>query len=140
MSRRYRLPERRHGPRRRRGVVAAGTWIGGDHGWAIAALSGYAVLAAGAFAWAGRSGDVAAILRAGEMSANVASIAATRPSPGWPYRSRLPRAPSENGPNRDPRGVRAVLRRWRGGLRSQPCLSCANADNFAPWPHSCTPA
>jgi hypothetical protein len=46
------------------GVVAAATWVGGDHGWAIAALAIYAVLAAIAFV-AGRSGDVAAILRVG---------------------------------------------------------------------------
>src|SRR5215467_13576170 len=46
-------------------AVAAATWIGGDHGWAIAALAIYAVLAVAAFVWAGRSGDVAAILRAG---------------------------------------------------------------------------
>jgi hypothetical protein len=45
--------------------VAAATWVGGDHGWAIAAVVIYAILAAIAFAWAGRSGDVAAILRVG---------------------------------------------------------------------------
>jgi hypothetical protein len=37
----------------------------GDHGWAIAALIIYAVVAGVAFLWAGRSGDMAAILRAG---------------------------------------------------------------------------
>src|SRR5438552_1437844 len=47
------------------GAVAAATWIGGDHGWAVAALAIYAVLAVLAFVWAGRSGDVAALLRAG---------------------------------------------------------------------------
>jgi hypothetical protein len=46
-------------------AVAAATWVGGDHGWAIAALIIYAVLATIAFVWAGRSGDVAAILRVG---------------------------------------------------------------------------
>ena len=46
-------------------AVAAATWVGGDHGWAIAAMVIYASLAAIAFVWAGRSGDVAAILRSG---------------------------------------------------------------------------
>ena len=47
------------------GAVAAATWISGDHGWAVAALVIYAVFAAVAFVWSGRSGDFAAILRAG---------------------------------------------------------------------------
>lgn len=45
--------------------VAAATWASADHGWALAAIAIYLLLAAGAFIWAGRSGDVAAILRAG---------------------------------------------------------------------------
>jgi hypothetical protein len=47
------------------GAVAAATWVSGDHGWAIAALVIYVMFASGAFVWAGRSGDVAAILRVG---------------------------------------------------------------------------
>ena len=46
-------------------AVAAATWFGGDHGWAIAAIAAYAVLAAAVYVWAGRSGDVAALLRGG---------------------------------------------------------------------------
>jgi hypothetical protein len=45
------------------GAVAAATWVSGDHGWAIAALAIYAVLAAVLYVWAGRSGDFAALLR-----------------------------------------------------------------------------
>lgn len=45
--------------------VAAATWVGGDHGWAVAALIIYVVLAVGAWVWAGQPGDVAALLRAG---------------------------------------------------------------------------
>ena len=44
-------------------AVGAATWASGDHGWAIAAIAIYAVLGVLAFAWAGGSGDVAAILR-----------------------------------------------------------------------------
>jgi len=47
------------------GAVAAAAWVGGDPGWAIAALAIYAVLAGVAFVWAGGSGDVAAIIRVG---------------------------------------------------------------------------
>src|SRR5262245_13900005 len=46
-------------------AVAVATWIAGDHGWAIAALAVYIVFAILASAWAGRSGDIAAILRVG---------------------------------------------------------------------------
>lgn len=46
-------------------AIGLATWISGDHGWAIAAVVIYLVLAAGAYLWAGRSGDVAAILRTG---------------------------------------------------------------------------
>ncbi len=45
--------------------VAAVTWIGGDHRWAVAAIAAYLMLAIGSYPWAGRSGDVAALLRAG---------------------------------------------------------------------------
>ena len=45
--------------------VAAATWIGGDHRWAVAVIAAYLMLAIGAYLWAGRSGDVAALLRAG---------------------------------------------------------------------------
>ena len=45
--------------------VATATWLGGSHGWALAAIVAYALLAAGAYVWAGRSGDVAALLRVG---------------------------------------------------------------------------
>jgi hypothetical protein len=45
--------------------VAAATWVSGDHGWAILALGLYLVFATVVFVWAGGSGDVAAILRAG---------------------------------------------------------------------------
>jgi hypothetical protein len=47
------------------GAVAVASWIGGSHGWAIGAMAVYAVLALMAYAWAGRHGDVAAILRVG---------------------------------------------------------------------------
>ena len=47
------------------GGVAAATWLNGDHGWAIASIVIYAVLASAAYIWAGRSSDVAAIMRAG---------------------------------------------------------------------------
>ena len=45
--------------------VAIATWVGGSHGWAIAAIVAYAVLAAAAYLWAGRSSDVAALIRGG---------------------------------------------------------------------------
>jgi hypothetical protein len=45
--------------------VAAATWVGGDHGWAIGATIAYLVLAGAVYQWAGRSGDIAALLRAG---------------------------------------------------------------------------
>ena len=45
--------------------VAIATWVGGSHGWAIGAIIAYAVLAAGAYVWAGRSSDVAALMRGG---------------------------------------------------------------------------
>lgn len=45
--------------------VAAATRVSGDHGWAIAAIAIYAVLASLAYIWAGGSGDVAAIMRVG---------------------------------------------------------------------------
>jgi hypothetical protein len=44
--------------------VAAATWVSGNHGWAIGAIAMYAVLAVGAFIWAGRATDIGAILRA----------------------------------------------------------------------------
>jgi hypothetical protein len=46
-------------------AIAAATWIGSDHGWAIAALAIYVVLAVIAYVWTGRSGDIAAVLRVG---------------------------------------------------------------------------
>jgi hypothetical protein len=63
-------PTRRHGFRAASAIilllggvgVAIATWVGGSHGWAIVA---YAVLAAGAYVWAGRSSDVAALIRGG---------------------------------------------------------------------------
>ena len=47
------------------GGVAAATWVSGDHGWAIGIAAAFLVLAAGTFVWSGRSGDIAAVLRAG---------------------------------------------------------------------------
>jgi hypothetical protein len=47
------------------GAVAAAIWAGGDHGWAVAALVIYAVIAGLVYVWTGRSGDWAAILRGG---------------------------------------------------------------------------
>jgi hypothetical protein len=47
------------------GGVAAATWISGAHGWAIGIAAAYLVLAAITFVWSGRSGDIAAVLRAG---------------------------------------------------------------------------
>jgi hypothetical protein len=66
-------PTRRHGFRAASAIilllggvgVAIATWVGGSHGWAIAAIVAYAVLAAGAYVWAGRSSDVAALIRGG---------------------------------------------------------------------------
>jgi hypothetical protein len=45
--------------------VGAASWTGGQHGWAIASIVLYVVLAAVAYLWAGRSGDFAALLRGG---------------------------------------------------------------------------
>ena len=67
------IPARRHGYRAATAIillvggvgVAIATWLGGNHAWAIAAIVAYAVLAVGAYVWAGRSGDVAALLRDG---------------------------------------------------------------------------
>src|SRR5262249_22061192 len=83
-NRRSDLPARRQGARMpsrpvakgRRGApaavllvggaaVAAASWIGSDHGWAIAAMAIYVVFAVIAYVWAGRSGDIAAVLRVG---------------------------------------------------------------------------
>ena len=47
------------------GGVAAATWISGDHGWAIGIAVAFVVLAAVTYVWSGRSGDIAATLRAG---------------------------------------------------------------------------
>ena len=47
------------------GGVAAATWISGAHGWAIGIAAAYLVLAAITYLWSGRSGDIAAVLRAG---------------------------------------------------------------------------
>ena len=47
------------------GGVAAATWISGDHGWAIGIAAAYLVLAGVTYVWSGRSGDIAATLRAG---------------------------------------------------------------------------
>ena len=54
-------PTRRHGFRAASAIilllggvgVAIATWVGGSHGWAIAAIVAYAVIAAGAYVWAG---------------------------------------------------------------------------------------
>lgn len=46
-------------------ALAAATWVSGDHALAVALVAAYAVFGAVAFWWAGRDGDVAAILRAG---------------------------------------------------------------------------
>ena len=45
-------------------AVAAAIWASGDLGWAVGAFAAYLTPAAGAYVWAGRSGDVAALLRA----------------------------------------------------------------------------
>jgi hypothetical protein len=47
------------------GGLAAATWISGDHGWAIGIAIAFLLLAAVTFVWSGRSGDIAAVLRAG---------------------------------------------------------------------------
>lgn len=47
------------------GALAAAMWVAGDHGLAIGLLAFYAVAAGLAYLWAGGSGDVAAVLRAG---------------------------------------------------------------------------
>jgi hypothetical protein len=67
------IPARRHGFRAATAIillvggvgVAIATWLGGNHAWAIAAIVAYAVLAVGAYGWAGHSGDIAALLRGG---------------------------------------------------------------------------
>ena len=46
-------------------ALTAATWSHGDHGLAIAIGAFYAVAATVGYLWAGGSGDVAAILRAG---------------------------------------------------------------------------
>lgn len=47
------------------GALAVASWIGGDHGFAIALVAFYLAAAAIAFVWSGGSGDVAAIMRVG---------------------------------------------------------------------------
>src|SRR6478609_5665915 len=47
------------------GALAAATWIAGDHGFAIALVAVYVILAGVAYLWSGGRGDVAAIMRAG---------------------------------------------------------------------------
>ena len=47
------------------GGVAAATWVSGDRGWAIGIAATFLVLAAVTYVWSGRSGDIAAVLRAG---------------------------------------------------------------------------
>lgn len=44
-------------------AVAGATWAAGNLAWAIAVMAAYVVLAAGAYLWAGRAGDIAALLR-----------------------------------------------------------------------------
>jgi hypothetical protein len=45
-------------------ALATATWIGGSTAWAIGTAVAFIALAAGAFVWAGGSGDTAAILGA----------------------------------------------------------------------------
>lgn len=47
------------------GALAIATWVGGERWLALVVAALYVVLAVAAFVWAGRDGDVAAILRAG---------------------------------------------------------------------------
>ena len=47
------------------GGLAAASWVGGDHGLAVGLAVFYVIVAGGAFWWAGRDGDVAAIMRVG---------------------------------------------------------------------------
>jgi hypothetical protein len=47
------------------GAVAAATWVSGDHSWAIGIAAAFLVLAAVTYIWSGRTGDIAAVLRAG---------------------------------------------------------------------------
>jgi hypothetical protein len=47
------------------GALAVATWIGGEHGLALALVAFYAVCAAIAYVWSGRQTDTGAILRAG---------------------------------------------------------------------------
>ena len=46
-------------------ALTAATWSHGNHGLAVATAAFYAVAATASFVWAGGSGDVAAIMRAG---------------------------------------------------------------------------
>jgi hypothetical protein len=47
------------------GGLAAATWVGGEHGFAIALVGFYVVAAGIAYLWSGGAGDVAAIMRVG---------------------------------------------------------------------------
>jgi hypothetical protein len=47
------------------GAIAAGTWVSGDHGFAVGLVGFYVIVAAVAYVWSGGRGDVAAIMRAG---------------------------------------------------------------------------
>jgi hypothetical protein len=47
------------------GALTVGTWLGGQHGLAVALVVFYAVASVVAYLWAGGKGDVAAIMRAG---------------------------------------------------------------------------
>jgi uncharacterized iron-regulated membrane protein len=47
------------------GALAAGTWLGGEHGLAVGLVVFYLVAGLIAYLWAGRDGDVAAIMRVG---------------------------------------------------------------------------
>ncbi|HEV7525243.1 MAG TPA: hypothetical protein VGP92_09760 [Acidimicrobiia bacterium] len=47
------------------GAVAAAVWIGGDHGFAVALVAFYVLVAALVYAWSGGQGDIAAIMRVG---------------------------------------------------------------------------
>ena len=47
------------------GALAVASWVGGDHGFAVALVAFYIAAAAVAFVWSGGTGDVAAIMRVG---------------------------------------------------------------------------
>lgn len=47
------------------GALAVASWIGGDHGLAVGLLVFYAITGGIAYIWAGRDGDVAALMRVG---------------------------------------------------------------------------